>query len=129
VGFAAVALLGGVVRPGIELLLELVGFRERLRGVELVVTGEGALDEQTLRGKAVSGVAAVAREVGVPVVVVCGRNGLEPARVREAGIVGVYALTDLEPDVRKCIADPAPLLRRLGERIALTMAGTERGVG
>jgi glycerate kinase len=129
VGFAAVALLGGVVRPGIELLLELVGFRERLRGVELVVTGEGALDEQTLRGKAVAGVAAAAREVGVPVVVVCGRNGLEPARVREAGVVGVYALTDLEPDVRKCIADPAPLLRRLGEQIALTMAGTERGVG
>ncbi|MDT7601996.1 MAG: glycerate 2-kinase, partial [Pseudonocardiales bacterium] len=78
VGLAAVALLGGVVRPGIELLLELVGFGVRLRGVELVVTGEGALDEQTLRGKAVGGGAAAAREVGVPVVVVCGRNGLEP---------------------------------------------------
>ncbi|MEU0093184.1 glycerate kinase [Kribbella sp. NPDC006257] len=129
VGFAAMALLGAEVRPGIELLLELVGFREQLLGCELVVTGEGALDEQTLRGKAVAGVAAVAREVGVPVVAVCGLNRLDDGRAREAGVAAVYALTDLEADVRKCIAEPAPLLRRLGERIALTMAGTERGVG
>jgi glycerate kinase len=52
------------------------------------------------------------------VVAVCGINQLEPAQLHRAGIVAAYALTDLEPDVRRCIADPAPLLRRLGERIA-----------
>ena len=49
-------------------------------GVDLVVTGEGALDEQTLRGKAVAGVAAAARVAGIPVVAVCGTNRLDPER-------------------------------------------------
>ncbi|WP_433005084.1 glycerate kinase [Kribbella sp. CA-294648] len=118
VGFAAVALLGAELRSGIELVLELVGFDQRVLGADLVVTGEGALDEQTLHGKAVAGVAAAARAAGVPVVAVCGTNRLEPEQLRSAGIGAAYALTDVEPDVRRCIADPAPLLRELGERIA-----------
>ncbi|QNE16809.1 glycerate kinase [Kribbella qitaiheensis] len=140
VGFAAMALLGAELRPGIELVLELVGFHEQLKGADLVITGEGALDEQTLHGKAVAGVAAAARKSGIPVVAVCGTNRLDSGRLRQAGIAAAYALTDLEPDVRKCIADPAPLLRQLGERIAAdrlpafdppqrpTMTATERGV-
>lgn len=128
VGFAALALLGAELRPGIELVLEMVGFREQLAGADLVVTGEGALDEQTLHGKAVAGVAAAARST--PVVAVCGVNRLDPAQLQSAGVLAAYALTDLEPDVGKCIADPQPLLERIGERIAvdhLTMTGTERG--
>lgn len=119
VGFAALALLGADLRPGIELVLELVGFHEQLTGVDLVVTGEGSLDEQTLHGKAVAGVANAARAAGgVPVVAVCGRSTLDAERLRSAGISATYALTDLEPDVHRCIAEAAPLLRLLGERIA-----------
>lgn len=118
VGFAALALLGAELRPGIELVLDLVGFAERLEGVDLVVTGEGALDEQTLHGKAPAGVAAAAAAAGIPVVAVCGVNTLDPERLRGAGIAAAYALTDLEPDVRRCISDGAPLLERLGEQIA-----------
>jgi glycerate 2-kinase len=134
VGFAALALLDADLRPGIELMLELVGFHQQLDGADLVITGEGALDEQTLHGKAVAGVATAAGAVGVPVVAVCGTNNLDPDRLRAAGITAAYALTDLEPDVRRCIADPIPLLRRLGERIAAdhlpssTMTATERGL-
>jgi len=134
VGFAALALLGAELRPGIELMLDLVGFHHQLIGADLVVTGEGALDEQTLHGKAVAGVAAAAGAAGIPVVAVCGTNRLDHDRLREAGITAAYALTDLEPDVRRCIAEPIPLLRRLGERIAVdhlarsTMTATERGV-
>jgi glycerate kinase len=100
------------------LVLELVGFRERVAGADLLVTGEGKLDEQTLRGKAVVGVAAAGAAAGVPVVAVCGTNTLDGERLREAGIRKAYALTDLQPDVQRCIADPAPLLRLLGEQIA-----------
>jgi glycerate kinase len=134
VGFAALALLNAQLRPGIELILELVGFHEQLAGADIVITGEGALDEQTLHGKAALGVAAAARAAGVPVVAVCGTNRLDTTRLRQAGIVAAYALTDIEPDVRRCIADPVPLLRQLGERIAAdhlprsTMTSTERGI-
>ncbi|GAA1516145.1 glycerate kinase [Kribbella lupini] len=119
VGFAALAVLGAELMPGIELVLELVGFQDRLAGVDLVVTGEGALDEQTLHGKAVAGVASAAKAAGIPVVAVCGTNRLDDGRLRAAGIDAVYALTDLEPDVSRCIADPVPLLQGLGERIGL----------
>jgi len=118
VGFAALALLGAQLRPGIELVLDLVGFHDRIAGADLVVTGEGALDEQTLHGKAPAGVAAAATAAGVPVVAVCGVNRLEPARLATAGISRAYALTDLEPDVRRCLAAPGPLLEQLGERLA-----------
>ncbi|HET6988693.1 MAG TPA: glycerate kinase [Kribbella sp.] len=118
VGFAALALLGAGLRPGIDLVLDLVGFHEKLAGADLVITGEGALDEQTLHGKAVAGVAAAAASSGIPVVAVCGVNRLKREQLRAAGVGAAYALTELEPDVRKCMAEPIPLLERLGERIA-----------
>jgi len=118
VGVAALALLGAELRPGIDLVLDLVGFAERLDGTDLVITGEGALDAQTLHGKAPAGVAAAAAAAGIPVVAVCGVNHLDEARLHAAGISAAYALTDLEPDVRRCIADGGPLLEQLGERIA-----------
>ncbi len=117
-GFAALAVLGAEFRPGVELVLDLVGFAGRLARADLVVTGEGALDEQTLSGKAPAGVAAAARAAGVPVVAVCGRNQLTADALHKAGIAAAYALTDIEPDVARCLADPAPLLVRLGELIA-----------
>ncbi|GAA3586044.1 glycerate kinase [Kribbella ginsengisoli] len=118
VGFVGVAVLGAELRAGIGLMLELAGFDERVRGADLLVTGEGKLDEQTLRGKAVVGVAAAGVAAGVPVVAVCGVNTLEGEQLREVGVAKAYALNDLEPDVQRCIADPVPLLRMLGERIA-----------
>jgi glycerate kinase len=118
VGFAALALLGARLRSGIELVLELVGFTDRLDGADLVVTGEGALDAQTLHGKAPAGVAAAAAAAGVPVVAVCGVNRLDHDRLRGAGIAAAYALTDLEPDVGRCLTDGARLLEELGARIA-----------
>lgn len=118
VGFAAVAVLNATARPGIDLMLELTGFAAHLDGADLVVTGEGSLDEQTLHGKAPAGVAAAARAAGVPVVAVAGRNLLSTDQLTAAGVRQAYALTDIESDVQRCIDDPGPLLARLGRRIA-----------
>ena len=118
VGFAAVALLGATLRPGIELMLDLVGFGDALTGADLVVTGEGSLDTQSLHGKAPVGVAAAARAAGVRTVAVCGRLDVAPTELRAAGIAAAYALTELEPDPDICMRDAAPLLRRLAARVA-----------
>ncbi len=75
VGYAAMAVLGAELEPGIELVLDLVRFADHLPGASLVITGEGSLDEQTLHGKAPAGVAAAAAKAGIPVV-----DGLGPAR-------------------------------------------------
>ncbi|MCR6482440.1 glycerate kinase [Amycolatopsis sp. OK19-0408] len=119
VGFAAMAALGARMRPGIELLLDLLGFDAALAGAALVVTGEGSLDRQTLSGKAPAGVARAAAAKGIPCVAVAGRCQLSSVDLAAAGISAAYALTDLEPDPARCMADAAPLLRRLAHRVAI----------
>ena len=118
VGLVGLALLGGRLRSGIDLILELVGFDDRLGGARLVVTGEGSLDTQTLRGKAPAGVAAAAAAAGVRTVAVCGTSKLSRTDLHGAGIDAAYALVDLEPDVARCMTEAAPLLERLGQKIA-----------
>ncbi|MDP9861761.1 MULTISPECIES: glycerate kinase [Streptosporangium] len=118
VGFAALAFLSADVRPGIEYLLDLLGFHALLDGARLVVTGEGSLDGQTLRGKAPAGVAAAAVKAGVPVVAVCGRRDLGDEELEAAGITAAYALTDIEPDPAVCMSEAGPLLERVAREIA-----------
>jgi glycerate kinase len=120
IGFAALLFLGARMQPGIELLLELAGFASRLDGARLVITGEGSLDAQTLHGKAPVGVAraAAAHDPAVPVVAVAGRCTLTPDELRAAGIARAYVLSDIEPDIERCMAEAGPLVERLAERIA-----------
>ncbi|RFU20487.1 glycerate kinase [Geodermatophilus marinus] len=122
VGFAALAVLGATLRPGIDLVLDLVDFRAALPGAGLVITGEGSLDEQTLHGKAPAGVAAAARRAGVPVVAVAGRSLLAPADLAPTGIRAAYALTDIEPDPARCMSEAGALLERLAARVAADWA-------
>ena len=118
VGFAAMAVLGARMRPGIELVLELTGLEARLAGADLVITGEGSLDGQSLAGKAPVGVARAAARHGVPVVAVAGRNTLTGAELAAAGIAAVYPLTAIEPDLERCQAEAAALLYQVGQMIA-----------
>jgi glycerate 2-kinase len=117
-GFAALALLDAEIKPGIAEILDLIHFDSRIAGAGLVVTGEGSLDEQSLAGKAPVGVARAAAKAGIPVVAVAGRLQLSPSRLHEAGILAAYALTDLEPDLVRCIANASGLLRQIGAKIA-----------
>jgi glycerate kinase len=116
-GAGAIAFLGASLRPGIELVLELVGFAEAAAGADLVITGEGKLDAQSLRGKAPFGVARAATGQGVPVVALGGVVEVAERELRAAGFEEAHALTELEPDVERCIAEAAPLLERLAERL------------
>ncbi|MFE1902139.1 glycerate kinase [Streptomyces gardneri] len=117
IGYGAL-ILGASFRPGIELMLEVLGFAPALERATLVITGEGSLDEQTLHGKAPAGVAAAARAAGKEVVAVCGRLALAPEALGTAGIRRAYPLTALEPDTAKCIANAGPLLEEVAANIA-----------
>jgi glycerate kinase len=116
-GFGAMAFLGARLEPGIALLLDLVGFDEIVRAADLVVTGEGSLDQQTLHGKVPVGVAAASAQHGVPVVAVAGRCELGADRLTAAGIRRAYALSSLEADPAASMRDAARLLERLATRI------------
>ncbi|MFC5635929.1 glycerate kinase [Streptomyces bullii] len=117
IGYGAL-LVGARFRPGIEVMLDVLGFASALERADLVITGEGSLDEQTLHGKAPAGVAAAARAADKEVVAVCGRLALPPAVLGQAGIRRAYALSALEPDPATSMAQAGPLLERVAESIA-----------
>ncbi len=122
-GYGALVGLGAGFRPGIEVLLDVVGFGEALTRADLVITGEGSLDAQTLYGKAVQGVATAARARGARVVAVCGRLELGWGDLVVLGVGRAYALSELEPDPERSMAEAGPLLERVGERIAREALG------
>jgi glycerate kinase len=113
-GYMAFTFLGAEQRSGIEVVLELISFTELLVGADLVITGEGKFDSQSLSGKAPMGVLKAAQSLGIPVMMVCGQADISG----ETEFKKVYALTDIESDVQKCIDSPAPLLMKIGTIIA-----------
>jgi glycerate kinase len=119
VGFSLAAVLGAELRPGAPILLDATGFHRHLAPGALVVVGEGSFDEQSLRGKGPVATARIARAAGARAVVVAGRAAVSPAQAAAAGIEAVWALTDLEPDPARCMAEAPPLLEEVGRRLAL----------
>ena len=90
VGYGVMALLGGSIKSGVELVFELVGFEERAKHCDLIITGEGRLDSQTLMGKAPQGVLEVGRRLGIKVVAV-GGDVDDAALLLQGGFAAVYA--------------------------------------
>jgi glycerate 2-kinase len=116
-GAGAVAFLGAELRPGIEPVLELVGFERAVDGADLVVTGEGRLDARSLAAGAPLGVARAAGAHGVPVVALAGAVEVADRELRAAGFEEGHALLELEPDPDRVLAEAGPLLERLAERV------------
>ena len=90
-GFAFRAFLGARLVPGIKMVLDAVGFDDRLNGADLVITGEGRLDHQTAMGKTPAGVLRAARERGVPVVAI-GGSVVPGTDFAQAGFAAVFPI-------------------------------------
>ena len=113
------------VLSGIEAVLSAIDFDKKLDGCDLVITGEGRLDRQSLYGKAVGGVCAAARKRGVPVAVVAGSVAEDVRALMGADISLIVALSDFEPDTEKSMKNAADLLERAGEKIAGGLSGKD----
>ena len=100
---------------GIELVFEYSRAREQIRQADLVITGEGKIDEQTLQGKVVAGVAALAREYGKRVIAVCGVSTLTPAQVKSLGLDAVLQIAPLAKSAEDS-------MRRAGELVAIAVS-------
>ncbi|MGQ0333864.1 glycerate kinase [Halomonas elongata] len=93
-GFSAVAFLKAKLCPGIERVMSHVGFEDRLSNADLVITGEGRLDIQSLSGKTPIGIARQAKQVGVPAVVIAGHLGAGWEKAYEEGVTSAFSLAD-----------------------------------
>jgi glycerate kinase len=120
-GGTTAGLLGftsAAIRPGVEVVAELVGLSERLAEADLVITGEGRADEQTLSGKAALGVASLAPK-GTPVVLLCGALGPGVGTLEASGAFAlVQPIPDHPMDLGEAMADSQRLLENAGERLA-----------
>ena len=114
--------LRAMVRPGFEVVAELVGLAAALEEAELVITGEGRADEQTLRGKAAMGVASLARPRNTPVILLCGSlgHGAEALDVVQA-ISVVQPIIDRPMTLDEAMARTEPLLVAAAARAARTV--------
>ncbi|WOE77103.1 glycerate kinase [Pseudomonas protegens] len=117
-GFAAKAFLGAQFRPGVEVVAELVGLEQAVRGADLVITGEGRFDAQTLRGKTPFGVARIAQEQGVPVIVIAGTLGEGYQQMYAHGVDAAFALTSGPMSLEQACREAPRLLRERAADIA-----------
>lgn len=115
---AALIALGGRVTSGIGLVTSLIGLERELDAADLVITGEGSFDHQSLRGKVVAGVANGARDRGIPCVVLCGRNETGNREAAAAGVTETRSLTDHFGSEAEAMARPAEGLRELANRLS-----------
>ena len=115
-GTALTVFLGGKMKSGIETVLDLIGFDERLEGVDLVVTGEGRTDWQSCFGKVMQGVGDHAKAKGVPVVGLCGSLGKDYEKIFEHGIESIMTTVD----------SPMPLEQALENAESLYYSGAVR---
>jgi glycerate kinase len=117
-GFAAKAFLGAQFQAGVEVVAELVGLAEAVKGADLVITGEGRFDAQTLRGKTPFGVARIAKQHGVPVIVIAGTLGEGYQELYEHGIDAAFAVTSGPMTLEQACAEAPRLLRERATDIA-----------
>ena len=113
-------LLGAERVGGASAVLDAVGFDRRLDGTDLVVTGEGKFDWQSLRGKVVSAVAERALAVGVPTIVIAGQVDAGRRESLAIGIESSYAVAESDAQVEAALADPAGTLAARARRVART---------
>ncbi|MEN1833085.1 glycerate kinase [Pseudomonas lijiangensis] len=109
-GFAAKAYLKASFRAGVEVVADLTGLEQALVGADLVITGEGRFDAQTLRGKTPFGVARVAARHQVPVIVLAGTLGEGYERLYEHGISAAFALASGPMTLDEACRNAASLL-------------------
>ncbi len=97
--------------------MQACGLSERIAGADLMLTGEGQLDSQTVSGKTISGVAKAARTAGVPVVALAGSVVDAGQAVAALGLAGAYAITPAGMKLEEAMARAAELLEAATERV------------
>jgi glycerate kinase len=120
-GFGLMMFAGALVRPGFDIVSEIVGLESKIRNADVVITGEGRLDKQTLEGKTPAGVARLARKLGKRIFAIVG----EATEDIGAGKLfdGVYEVRQAGVTQAQSIETASDLLRKRGQELARLLDG------
>ncbi|ENM5833785.1 glycerate kinase [Vibrio metoecus] len=117
-GAALLAYTHATLRPGIEIVLETVQFAHQVCDADVVITGEGRIDSQTVQGKTPMGVAKVAKRFGVPVIALCGCTGDNYQAAYECGIDAIFAAVPRAMSLEEALIESDVNLVDLAENVA-----------
>jgi glycerate kinase len=120
-GAGLVAFLEAELKAGVDIVLNIIDFKKRLEGVDLVFTGEGMLDGQSIFGKTPVGVSRTAAEKNIPVIAVAGTLGDGVEKVLDYGISSYFSIIDRPAELKDVIARSPELLAELSEQIIRTI--------
>lgn len=121
---AGLLALGGRCESGAAIFAELTNFADDLEDADMIVTGEGHFDEQSLHGKVVGEIAAAARPLGIPVIVLAGQVSVDKSTTRVAGIMSALAMSEYAGSVRLALADAANQLMGLASETAARLGNS-----
>lgn len=119
--FACSTVLGATLKPGIEIMLDTIGFDALIEGADLVITGEGRLDMQTEHGKVVWGVSRRCRKAGVPCVAIVGSSNLTDAK--SLGLTEIIAITPPEMPLQEALSHSRELYTEAVHHMLAKMFG------
>lgn len=121
-GAAMLAVLKGRLRPGCEIIAKAVGLDAAVQGADLVITGEGRIDQQTIFGKTPFGVATVARKHGVPVIGIAGSLGNNAHVVHGHGIGAIFSVLNRACSIQEAMAEAEFNVRSAARNVAAVLA-------
>jgi len=116
-GGAAMVFLNAELRPGIDTVLNMIQFNAMLKDVDLVITGEGMLDGQSVFGKVPVGIAGRCKKKGVPVVAIVGKIGKDAARVYDYGINSIVPAINRDMSIEYALKHSKDLLTDASDRM------------
>ncbi|VEI65616.1 Glycerate kinase [Serratia quinivorans] len=117
-GAALLGMLNARLRPGIEIVIETLRLEEALRDADLVITGEGRLDSQSIHGKTPIGVARVAKRHGLPVIGIAGSLSKDYQVVHQHGIDAAFSVLDRVVTLEEALTDAADNLEVTARNVA-----------
>lgn len=115
-GYALLALCGGTFNQGIEEILKIAGFESQISDADLIITGEGRIDNQSINGKAPVGIARLSKKYGKPVIAIVGSSSLELDKIYESGIDLVLDIVNEPMSLEKAMVNVENLLEFTAEK-------------
>ena len=125
-GAGLMAFLKGKLVNGIELILQTIKIEEFIKQADLVFTGEGKIDGQTLHGKTISGIAAMAKKHDVPVIVLTGKIGEGIEEIYNIGVSAVFSIVNQPMDLKASIEQAPVLIQDCTKNIMATIRCSKR---
>lgn len=121
-GAGAIAFLDAQLRRGADLVVDALQLEKKIKGCDLVITGEGRLDGQTVNGKAPAAVARVANSLGIPVIAICGSLGPDAGKTQAAGIDACFSALEQNVEETQLGRFAPGMLERCSEQVGRLLA-------